>query len=600
MRFIRILRLTLLLILVTVWLGLLPFATAKSPVQENKEAESFERIKPPPSLTIPGAVKKPTRQNQKFSPYLKIKKVYLKNGTIHVTLRNTGKGNISLKDYSRTRLYVTYPGLNRPWSWNLRQVDLRHTSFKSDVDFDTQKTIQKRRSISAWIDGSLSDDRWQGVLTPKNPVSPKPSAATAKGPTPSVSRSSGLKPGGNQVESSSTSSSVPLDRSSALQSGGQRVESAGTDNSPSVSRSSALGSGDQTVESAGTAGSSSGQAGDTASNRIAAAADRDQARSRAAAQGIGALDGQGTISSVSPQPVEVGADLTIIGSDFGQETGTVLIAFRESTEINCRVRSWHSDRIVITIPEFVAPMVGESASSARIRVIAEGREYGPSILADIAPNQARLTPVVETVSPKQLFPNEIIYINGQNFLSQGPQSRIDFRFFDPSGRPLVTYTGTIVNWNDTTVAVRMINDITGFHFDVDHLNIPFEIEMRNNAGNTATIPDCLLKPVLERKTLTDVKTRSNSGKNCDSTAIGTLITSFHGMQLKNGWKVVGTPAPESKILECSCFSSCYILPKDFPAEGSINAETSAWAFFKKQATVETQIVIEGPKGLPYE
>ena len=323
------------------------------------------------------------------------------------------------------------------------------------------------------------------------------------------------------------------------------------------------------------------------------------------------VDTQGRISSVSPQPVEVGASLTIAGSDFGDERGTVSIAF-DTTMVDCRIESWHDNRIVVKIPELVEPIVGETTTSARVWVFADGKEHGPSTLIDVKPNEARLTPVVTSVSPNGISPGQIVYLNGRNFLTQGPQSRIDFRLSNPiSGTSQVMYAGVITNWQDTSISVQFPEDISGGF----HLQNPIDIEVRNNAGNSVSTSSSVLNPPLERVVIKSdqVYYSDYSGKCENRDKRNRTYRAFEGKRLLNGWKVVSAEAyasycwcgigPGARYNSSGTYSgnNCTAEIIGSPQIGTNNPEVDVAVSFKPpEVTSIVKVTIEGPVGVPYE
>jgi hypothetical protein len=542
-------------------------------------------------------------------PCLEIQKVYLKGNSLHVVIRNTGDGRVRAADYAKARLYVSPQNGKIPWSWSLAEVDPKRTCFSMDVDFDTEKALTGQTSITVWLKDVPSGDEWEGVLFPRG-VSFKKKAAEPKPPSTlekprQVNR---LKLAQKPVAKSQQPRDLrptPSDSSGSSSPTTQTL----SPSAPGAGAAVRLGKDNNQLRS------TDGDERAFVPELNADPEGRKRVLSKLMEHGAlsSPLDAQGSIESVSPQPVEVGGDLTIKGSDFGEHTGTVSIAFAGSTMIDCRVESWHDDRIVVTIPEFVEQSVGERTTSARLWVLALGRDLGPDRRIRVSPNETRLAPVVETVSPASIRPGRIIYVNGRNFLSRGPDSRVDFRFMHPdTGAPMVTHSGMIDNWGDTSIAVRLPEDLRGFYREN-----PFEMEIRNNAGNMATSPPCTLIPNLETAVITSEEQEfySSAPGNCyNRDRRHREYRAFQGKRLLNGWQVVSA---EVFVTCCACAADAhhqwdneghYIAGDSCDAwlasgigVGTNNPEVDVALFFKPdRVRTVVEVTIEGPVGIPYE
>ncbi len=312
-------------------------------------------------------------------------------------------------------------------------------------------------------------------------------------------------------------------------------------------------------------------------------------------------DIKGSIRSVSPQPVVVGEDLTILGSDFGDEKGVVKLAFEGyNAYIDCVIDhgDWYDDRIIVEISTIIETIVGPSVTRARLWVWPDGEDIGPSRLIDISPGEVRLKPFVTEVSPREIRPGQIVFISGENFMTQGSGSRVDFRFSrPPGGTTLVTHTGIIDYWDDTTIAVHVPETLGGLR-----IQSRLDMEIRNSAGNTGYAPICRFDANVEITVLSEELIYEESGSGiiwCDFVDFRNRnFESFAGMILQNDWKVVDC---ELEITDDACFGDSFCNYTLRPAAGSVRPECHIRMQSKPRRCVcVNYVTIEGPVGLPYE
>jgi hypothetical protein len=143
----------------------------------KKEEEKPEARKP----LIKPLKTNPTAPAPFGEPLLQVQDVYLKGNTLHVKIRNTGKGTVSAAEYSKAKLYVEPRYVKIPWSWTLMEVDPKRSSFKREVDFDTGKALEETTPLRVWIQGAPSGGEWKGTLTPKIDLAIRKKSASKAG-----------------------------------------------------------------------------------------------------------------------------------------------------------------------------------------------------------------------------------------------------------------------------------------------------------------------------------------------------------------------------------------------------------------------------------
>lgn len=102
------------------------------------------------------------------------------------------------------------------------------------------------------------------------------------------------------------------------------------------------------------------------------------------------------ITRVDPSSFKAGHTLAISGSGFGRGRGSVEILLA-GRRYNCDHQSWNDTAIRVTVPDYMASVIGSRERSAVLWVKLAGQSLGPTFDIRLEP-----TPTPETPAPKAL------------------------------------------------------------------------------------------------------------------------------------------------------------------------------------------------------
>lgn len=93
-----------------------------------------------------------TEELTKAKPLISIAKVYLKDGKVHIAVKNKGQGRLSALDYRQGEVVLSYGGKIK--SWSLRDVDPKgHLSrYGAEVVFDTGISLKQKERVKVSIE----------------------------------------------------------------------------------------------------------------------------------------------------------------------------------------------------------------------------------------------------------------------------------------------------------------------------------------------------------------------------------------------------------------------------------------------------------------
>jgi hypothetical protein len=297
---------------------------------------------------------------------------------------------------------------------------------------------------------------------------------------------------------------------------------------------------------------------------------------------------QGDIDNVSPLPATVGEELTITGNDFGSTRGEVFILYEPTREAYpaTEIRSWSDRSIQITIPDSVAPLVGESQKAFMVRVIPRGAEMGPVHDILIQPHPDRLRPEITRIAPGSVMPGQEVAILGQNFLTERPGS-VEFVF----GTERIPGEVADRDWEDTGIVARLPADVTGL------VAMDGYVVVENHIGNRATAR-IRFEPILEEEWLVNEWEYDCWG------LLGHKETVTHNpFRLRNQWRVVEAHLYETAMgwLGISTGSGGGCIEKRKPEEGSSSAayRFEGWCNGFNIVWCDTSVKIIGPRDTNY-
>lgn len=288
------------------------------------------------------------------------------------------------------------------------------------------------------------------------------------------------------------------------------------------------------------------------------------------------------IRSISPRPVIPGGAMTLTGENFGSSAGTVTVRFSfEGTtwNIRCTVNSggWNDHRIVATPPEWLRHSVGESNKDVRVFIRTD--QGGASMEVQLGPDPASLQPEITGLSRTSIEPEQIIIIEGRNFLSES-NGRVEFSFGGQSPR------GIIEDWGPNFISVRLPDSVQGIP-ETDGV-----MTVINHRGYRAS-RSITFEPALDMKTY-----HRDYWMHCHAWSLGFLGAkeekTFFNVDLINGWKV------KEAWLEVDVHGpgggARYLVQ---PQVGSTRAHSRVeiWAEAFSRTDLDEYIIIEGPKGL---
>jgi hypothetical protein len=164
-----------------------------------------------------------------------------------------------------------------------------------------------------------------------------------------------------------------------------------------------------------------------------------------------------TITSVTPNPAVIGQRLTVNGAGFGAARGTAVLLLGPRDRFPCDIVSWSSSQVAVTVPVAAEPLVRAGRQPGYIWVKLAGREAGPSQAIDVAPDLARLTPVITGATPSALRAMQTFLIEGRNFGPAAGRAVLQLRHGRASGQPVpdLDVDLQIEEWRDTYVYARL-------------------------------------------------------------------------------------------------------------------------------------------------
>lgn len=354
---------------------------------------------------------------------LVINEVYLDpvKGSLHVVVQNKNNAVVSPSTYMNAALYVNPHNAALPWSWPLYKIDPARSSLRRAIDFDTKKVFSEATPLRVGLKGIASDGEWAGTPMPR-------AAFPRKSDKIKFAHNHGI--------------AKPLESRASAGHGERRVQ---TD------------SGIRGTAAPGLPGHSE-------------------------------PDPVAVIHRLSPIPATVGNRLTIRGENFGGTQRRVFLKLEggwrtagsltsdgvveteqfvplQEAPVECSVTSWSDRRIVVTIPESLRSVVGETEKVGRVYL--ELPRYDHDIR--VGPNPERVTPSIREISTTTIREGETLVIEGSNFLSDSPGT-VQFEF---SGSIL---NGRIEEWRDTYI-------VSVFPERLDDLpEVTGVVKVRNHAG----------------------------------------------------------------------------------------------------------------------
>ncbi len=373
-----------------------------------------------------------------LSPLLSVEKIFLRNGTIYVRVKNKGKGKFTRKHYDKGRLILSFGAKNK--TWTLGKVDPRGalTPGKS-VDFDTGLKLTRRARIKTSFSNLPGEAKKTALLIPV------------------ASRSSAL-----QI--------MPTVKTDYFK---RKI-------APSQQSNKALQNSRMTTERR-VAGSNAGMT--------------------AQAPSLPEPGFPARITSVN-HPVAVGGNLSIYGHDFGRNEGHVVIALPDATfscEITEWTQGRVRCIVPISMGEAIGRSAKETViwlKPARVEPPAPGTfiasgpggpsetpyyysgEEGPRYVCTIQP----MVPRIDRLSKREISPLQELTIRGRNFGDSPGQ----LTFSVPGDR--YAYRVNIISWNNTRIRMQLSDTMDDPYGDpTDRLyageNRPAEITVTNSSGN---------------------------------------------------------------------------------------------------------------------
>jgi hypothetical protein len=305
------------------------------------------------------------------------------------------------------------------------------------------------------------------------------------------------------------------------------------------------------------------------------------------------------LESVTPQPVTPGQTLTILGEGLGTARGRVSLNV-ERIWVSLPVDTWRDTHVVVTVPAGLADLVGAREKDARMELHRADSGAG-TMTVRLAPDVARLTPTITSLSTTKVRPGEMFFVEGRNFFSR--EGRVRFEHVSSSGASLGTTLDGIVDlWDDTVVAVHLRADLEGFTWDAS-----FAVEIENGEGLRSNRLTVLLDPNVDTEVLVDTKELDVAGSNnvCGPSEKHPQtrgFMTFEGRHLQNGWRLATSNLYAYVSSRESPSGTCvYALrpPREhttFPETGIYitNPSGSCWCH------CDHVIEIEGPRGFHYE
>jgi len=313
----------------------------------------------------------------------------------------------------------------------------------------------------------------------------------------------------------------------------------------------------------------------TAPSRPSATRTAAPASSQAAAPRSG--ENPAKIHSVTPAAATVGKSLTISGEAFGSSTGQVTIVVGREMGY-CTVSSWSQTRIVVTVPEDLRGIVGESEKEGFVWVKLHGGETGPTRDLTVKPDFSAMTPEITSFSSETITPGQILIIEGRDFLTE-QRGTVTFTFGEH------TVDGVINEWDDRFVSVTLLAQrITGL---VRQAGV---VKLTNHLGSHV-VKSITFEPAIQTRTLTKERTAW-----AIIIGFGAESTDFD-FELRNGWKVA------DNYLEYFRYVGQVGAVFTYKAvTGSTHALSRVrwWVDYFGNVTYINTLRIEGPAGVPYD
>ena len=278
------------------------------------------------------------------------------------------------------------------------------------------------------------------------------------------------------------------------------------------------------------------------------------------------------LTGVSPDPVEIGGNVTIEGENFGTTRRKVYVLKYERA-YECPVTSWSETRIGATIPYALNEIVGEARISVKICVALDA--YCHNVW--IAPDPASLRANITGISSRTILPGQTLVIEGEHFMSGRYPGSVTFTF---SSRDI---NGRIIEWEDNYVAVVLPEDIEGLQ------RVEGRLTLRNFWGYEDS-HGIIFKPVI-------VTHHQRNTHFARALIFGQLVEWVDfDFTLINGWEV------REYWLDVHMTTSLGGCVYDTePRVGGSNCRTTGrvWMDFLGCTTCSSEMIIQGPKGLPF-
>ena len=198
-----------------------------------------------------------------------------------------------------------------------------------------------------------------------------------------------------------------------------------------------------------------------ASNMTDSESSRELTASMQAAIDSPHAESQAQIYSITPYTATVGRNITIRGNGFEDSRGNIYIIIDDDVTYFHEIVSWSNTEIVATVPRwgyYELPsgrwVTGikylESEKPAIIWIQPGRRNIGPTRNVRIKPDQSDITPTITSLSSLDIHQNQQVNIWGTGFLKEKTGT---VTFYYPHGHATAHINGTILDWENTSVAV---------------------------------------------------------------------------------------------------------------------------------------------------
>ncbi len=304
--------------------------------------------------------------------------------------------------------------------------------------------------------------------------------------------------------------------------------------------------------------------------------------------------GFGTIDTINPHFAIPGQNITIRGSDFGDNSGTLKLVIGEGTAYFSEISQWNDNFILAPIPLTyrsggamhvdIKFLIGETPKQGRIFVIPRGKDIGPSKTIEIRPDGSTMIPEITRVSSLEISPGQAIFVEGNNFLREA-QGYVDIKFRTYDGSE-ASYGCEILNWNDRSVSFRLGEMSRGF------LAQTAEIRLRNHVRyDFRATAQILLKPRMEIRYW-----KVNHSIDCSWKIYGKKRTrTDNDFYCINGWEVFDY-ALDVHGGGISWGAVYDIRPR--AGQQSCRSRVEYWADLFSSVDCDNYLYIKGPKGVP--